>query len=198
MMKTSAVFAFILMLAASANAALMISVNGVIEPPLAEIELQPNETAVIGIHGDGLTLPPIAAYLLVQGPGSIDGHTMIYPGSLASYAELEGVAADLGMSVEETLAAFRDFTGRPQIQDLGNIVLADATVPMAPLDRLLVDNIIFNCRGFGDVRLTLMWADYVGDYPTQMIHQVPEPMTLLLLGLGGLFAIAGQGRKRQA
>jgi len=71
----------------SAEAALLISVDGVIDVPFAEVKLQPDETAVIGIHGDGLTPHPVAAYLLVEGPALIDGHTMVYPGSLAGYSD---------------------------------------------------------------------------------------------------------------
>ena len=198
MMKSLAAFGFIFLLAASANAALMISVNGVIEPPLGETVLQPNETAVVGIHGDGQTDGPIAPYLFLEGPGSIDGHSMLYPGSLSSYADLEVVAADLDMPVEDALTAFRDFTGMPDIQDLGYIVLADSALPMAPLDGLLVDGIIFHCGGLGDVTLTLHWCDYVPHYHTQIIHQVPEPMTLLLLGTGSLLAVARHRRKRQS
>jgi len=177
---------FILCLAPSAYAGLFISVNGVIEPPLAEVKFQPSETAVIGIHSDGRTASPMAAYLLVKGPGSIDGHTMVYPVSLAAYEDLEAMADSLGRSPEDTLVLARDLTGKPDIQDLSFITLADPAIPPAPLDGLLVDDITFHCRGFGDVTLTLISDDYVGDYPTQIIHQVPKPVTLLLLGLGGV------------
>ncbi len=68
--------------------------------------------------------------------------------------------------------------------------LAVVVVPIPPLPvGTLVDNIIFHCEVPGDVTLTL-----VGDYEngievldTQIIHQLPEPMTMCLLGLGGLF-----------
>jgi hypothetical protein len=195
MMKSLAVFGFIFLLAASAHAALMMSVNGVIEPPLGEVVLQPNETAVIGIHGDGQTGAPIALYLFIEGPGWIDGHTMVYPGSLSSYWDLQVVAAELSMSVEDALRAFRDFTGTPHLQDLGYIVLADAAVPLAPLDGLLVDDIVFHCSGVGDVTLAFVSDDYVDYDPREIIHQIPEPMTLLLLGIGGLFAVARHGGK---
>jgi hypothetical protein len=208
MMKSLAAFGFIFLLAASANAALMISVNGVIQPPLGEIVLQPGDTAVIGIHGDGLTPSPIAAYLLVEGPGSIDGYTMLYPSSLAIYDELEAVADALGMSLADFLAAFRDLTGRTDLQDVSLITLAPDRVPMSPaLDGLLVDDIILHCDGLGDVTLTLVGDDVTIIYDTQAVQQIRQPMTLLLLvllGLGtlfivaSLFALARRRRKQQA
>ena len=172
-MKTSAVLGLIFLLAGSVNAALMISVNGVIEPPLAEIELQPDETAIIGIHGDGLTPPPVTALLVVTGPGSIDGHTMVYRGSLSSYEDLPPPVI-IGMFPI------------PWPVDVSLIVFADATIPAAPLNGLLVDNIMFHCDGLGDVTLDLIRDDFATVYDTQDIQQIPEPMTLLLLGLGSL------------
>jgi hypothetical protein len=175
---------FILCLVPSANAGLFISVNGVIEPPFAEVNLQPDATAVIGIQGDSLTRANIAAYLLVEGPGSIDGHTLVYPGSLSAYEDLEAFADSFSRSPEDTLVLVRDLTGKADIQDLSYIVLVDPVIPPAPLQGLLVDDIIFHCGGLGDVTLTLVLEDPRTAYPTQVIHQIPEPGTLFLLGLG--------------
>ncbi len=186
MMKSLAVLGFIFLVAASANAGLMISVNGVIHPPLGEIVLQPGETAVIGIHGDGLTPMPWVGYVFVEGPASIASHAMAYPGSLSEYLDLEQFAVRLEMTVEETLASHRNYLAKPQLTDLSFIVLVDGAVPAAPLGGLLVDNIIFHCDGLGDVTLSLMRDDFMWVYDTQVIQQIPEPMTLLLLGLGGL------------
>jgi hypothetical protein len=191
---------FIFCLVPSANAGLFISVNGVIEPPFAEVKLQPDATAVIGIQGDGLTPPPIALYLLVEGPGSIDRSTMVYPGALSAYQDFPLTVPDIEVPPppEEQLRAARELLGRPDLMDLSFITLADSAIPPAPLDGLLVDNIILHCDAIGDVRLSLISDDFATVYDTQAIRQVPEPATLFLLGLGSLFAVTRRGRKGRA
>jgi hypothetical protein len=181
MRRVSLLF-FGLCLAPSLHAGLSISVNGVIEPPFAEILLEAGETAVIGIHGDGWTTVNVAAYLLVEGPGSINGHTMVYPGSLAAYEDLEAITDSLGRSPEDTLVLVRDLTGKTDIRDISFITLVDRAIPPAPLNGLLVDDIIFHCEGLGDVTLLLIIEDV--ETVTQIIQQIPEPGTLFLLGLG--------------
>ena len=195
-MKRLRVLLCVICVVPSVEAALLISVDGVVDVPFAEVKLQPDETAVIGIHGDGQTPSPWAGYLLVEGPAWIDGHTMVYPGSLSSYADWPLPWINLGPP--PTLDDFREFFGLPDLMDLSFITLADSTQPPAPLDGLLVDDIIFHCDGLGDVTLSLISDDFGTIYDTQDIQQIPEPMTLLLLGVGGLFAVARQGGKQQA
>jgi hypothetical protein len=185
----------------SAEAALLISVDGVVDVPFAEVKLQPGETAVIGIHGDGQTPSPWAGYLLVEGPAWIDGHTMVYPGSLSSYSDFPFTDIIDLVPIpppEEQLEELRDLIGKPELMDFSMIALANGVIPPAPLDGLLVDDIILHCDGLGDVTLSLISDDFATIYDTRDIQQIPEPMTLLLLGVGGLFAVARQGRKRQA
>lgn len=197
-MKSLAVFASILLFAASAHAGLMISVNGVIEPPLGEVVLQPDETAVIGIHGDGLTPAPVAVYLFVEGPGWLDGYTMVYAGSLSVYGDfpVNGLV-EPPTSREEVLDLFEEYYGLSDLKDLSFICLADGVIPPAALDGLVVDDIILRCDGLGDVTLNLVSDDFTIVYDTQIIQQIPEPTTLLLLGVGGLLAVARRRRKQQ-
>jgi hypothetical protein len=186
-MRRLSLLFFVLCLAPSVHAALFISVNGVVEPPFAEILLEPGETAILGIHGDGLTAGPIEFYLFVEGPGSIDGYNynMVYPGSLSGYEDLEDIADSLGMSPENALAVLRDETGNSNLEDIGIIWLVDMAIPPAPLEGVLVDDIIFHCNRVGDVNLTMWACAYIPViYDTKVIHQIAEPMTLLLLGMG--------------
>lgn len=45
----------------------------------------------------------------------------------------------------------------------------------------------FGCDGIGDVTITLWNSDLTAVLDTITITQIPEPMTIALLGLGGLF-----------
>jgi len=186
-MKWLVTLGFSLPLAASAHAALSISVNGVIEPPLAEVTLQPSDTAVIGIHGDGLTEPPISAYLLVEGPAWINGHKMVYRGLLSDYQEFP--FAEPCPAPCPTIEDYRKLLGMPELMDFSLLTFADAVIPPAPLNGLLLDNIALHCDGIGNVTLTLLSDDLKVLYDTQAIRQVPEPATLLLLGFGILLLI---------
>lgn len=150
------------------------------------------ETQAIGILGDPVgtepptpPLPPVDLYLFMEGPGSIDGGTMVYTGTLAAYADLEAVASTLGMTPAEALAAFQEFTGRTGLTDLSSITLADGNIPMAALLGTLVSDISLTYNGPDDVLLSLVPADFSAPYDEVVV--VPEPVTIALLGLGGLF-----------
>jgi hypothetical protein len=183
-MKRLFILIFAVCLVSSASAALFISVNGVIEPPFAEVTLEPSNTAVIGIHGDGLTPSPLTAYLLVEGPGWIDGHKMVYRGLLSDYQEFPFTEPCPGPC--PTIDYYRELFGMPELMDLSLITFADAAITPAPLDGLLLDDIILHCQSLGDVMLSLVGDDFAALYDTQAIRQIPEPVTLLLLGMGGL------------
>ena len=60
----------------------------------------------------------------------------------------------------------------------------------SPITGVVFDHILFHCEGLGDAAIHL-YSDAFGTptlIDTVLIHQiVPEPMTIALLGLGGLF-----------
>jgi len=169
-MKKLVALVLVLGLCSLANAALTIGVNTAMD--------------TVTISGDSLTASPAAVYLLVEGPGAIAGGTLLYPpalpGGLSLYQDLESCAADWGVTPAEGLLLVKDFTGKT-VADLSFITLADGAIPAAALQGLLVKDIGLTWQG--EVTLTLMSDDFTITYDTA---KVPEPLTIVLLGLGGL------------
>jgi hypothetical protein len=150
-------------------------VDGQIDPQF-DIVLSPGEEAVLGVHGDGQTPTPVFVFLLVQGPGTINGSRIIYTGTVTDYFEREEFNESLSSHIPD-IPGLNDASWF----DLGDIYLAP------PLEGLLVDGINFSCEGIGEVMLSLVNADLAnfGDiYDTQTIHQIPEPTAFMLLGIG--------------
>jgi hypothetical protein len=174
MMKNVFFVLTILVMASAANAAMSISVNGVVNPADTEITLMPSDIAIIDIHGDSGT--PIGIFFLginAGGPGSLDiaNATMVYQGNAAAAFDYDDpdVAGMLGID-----------------NPLVGLELSDIAVEPIQFDGLLVDNIAFHCEAIGDVTISLFDGDGVL-MDSQVIHEVPEPITFALLGLGGLF-----------
>ncbi|MHC4575644.1 MAG: PEP-CTERM sorting domain-containing protein [Planctomycetota bacterium] len=185
--------AALLAIASPVDAGLWLAVDEVHQPPASEITLDISQSAVISIWGD-IMLPPYpgwaaAGYILVEGPASIDGCTILWPGDLVAYWDLEEIAenSDPQMTPEECLQAFRDYLDMPDITDVSNWYLVDSSLSFLPLVGKLIDDIVFHCEGPGDVTMTLIFNDFTTVFDTLTIHQIPEPATLALLGLGGLF-----------
>lgn len=176
-MKKLLIIAIVMLVASMANAALLLSVNGQIDPPDTSITLEPSKEVIIDIWGDGITAPgTFFVGLGVQGPGTLNsgGAVINYAGTDkgVSLYDDAGIAEYLGIQNPFTLVSLND-------------VPAPGT-PKAPLTGTLVDNMIFHCEGIGDVVILLFDID--GNLlDTQVIHQIPEPVTVALLGLGALF-----------
>ena len=178
-MKKFLVLMLVLGMASLANAGLLISVGGVIDPPDSEITLEPSQYVMLDIHGDGLTPSPADMWLIVEGPGTSSGGQVVYPGTLSS---IDTYVAGDGSDIVEWLQG----SGYANATTTQYIALADGSIPPAALQGLLVDMIEFHCEGPEDVLITLVSGDLATVFDTQVIHQ-PEPMTMALLGLGGLF-----------
>lgn len=164
-----------------ASAALTLDVG------LARMDLGTTQT--IGLSGDGQTPGPVTAYIMVEGPASIAGGTNLYPGGgLQAYIEAEAIAEGMGVSVEELLVQFREFVGMPNLSDVSTVVLAAGAIPVPPLEGVLVSDITLTA---GDVEgiatLTLLGEDFATVYDSVDVEVIPEPVTIALLGLGGLF-----------
>jgi len=158
-------------LVSAVEAELWISVNDEVMPS-REIWLNRGDAVVLEVQGDGLTPEPLEGFIFIEGPGAIDGHTLRYKGNASEYWDLEELAVAVGKTPQETLAAFRNSTGR-DLSDLSKLVLADGAVPSWPLEGPLIGGIEFRCQAAGDVLLTLQTHDRETTYPdyTITIHQ---------------------------
>ena len=72
----------------------------------------------------------------------------------------------------------------PNLADLSLITLADGAIPPVPLQGTLVGSIWLTVAG--PVVLTLVSDDFMMVFDTKYVA-APEPLSVVLLGLGGLF-----------
>jgi hypothetical protein len=184
MMKNILVVLTVLATASVASAGLFISVNGDPNPPDTQINIYPSDVVILDVTGDGETLAPTAAWMLVQGPGTISGGVNVYPGSLSSiYTYVPGS----GDGFEDLLPWFESM-GYANVVGASYADFAEGGAIQPPTTGKLVDEVSFHCEDFGEVIVTLADASLEGVFDTQVIHQIiPEPITLALLGIGGLF-----------
>lgn len=150
-----------------------------------EITLNAGETTVIGIDAGGESLP-IGTWILIQGAGSFDvSSVVLWADSTTSLYSVDD---------PDTLAGYialleSDF-GYPGVVDILETTFQDNNPDVTPNFPIPtgegLQGLVFTCQGLGDVTLTLMSLE-LEPFDTMVIHQIPEPASLLLLGLGGLF-----------
>jgi len=135
-----------------------------VDYPDSKLTIAPSDEVLIGVmdmFGDAK--PGFLALGLTYGLGSLNAD---------GASTLDGVTA--AMTDDEL-----------QAESLGvqnPFISMDVADPPAGM---LIRDVLFHCDGPGDVTIALVDENgLVQD--TQVIHQVPEPMTMALLGLGGL------------
>jgi len=183
-MKKLLVLALVLSVASMASAALQISVNG--DNTAAPITLAPSDTAILGIWTDAAIQYQAGTYYVLV--ANVNGGSIDYLTGAA-------VLADSGVMVEHSVDA-QGFTAGTGIDVLppmnglgGGAFIMDLTAGVTAGTNLL-GGIVFHCNAPGDVVIQLFETDFatITLVDSAVIHQlVPEPMTMGLLGLGGLF-----------
>jgi len=178
MMKKLLVVLSVLAIATTANAALRasISVNGVVDPPDTQIILMPSETATIDIHAWN-DVSVMSTFLLMQGPGTLDASQLTL-WQQSKYTQPSAAFDDLKVIFEEL--------GYANISQIADFDIQDLSEPFTVPNGVVLDGLKLHCEDIGDVILTVFDAD-LNVLDSQIIHQIPEPVTFALLGLGGLF-----------
>jgi len=161
-------------LTSRAPAGLYIYVNGA--PPTPKIYVSPGDHVQLSIVGDGATDPPFAAWLVLTGPGDIDGHTMVYQGSLSYYCDGSGSCPPGHEYPQVWDPGWRGFMESlfPGFTALSVMQFDHAATP-PPLHGPLVTDIDFQCKGPGDVELFLLDELEFRAYDIVVIHQAPPP-----------------------
>jgi hypothetical protein len=155
----------------TANATMVITVNlgdGIwVDYADSKLVIAPSDNILIGVlevPGTAPVLPQTLALGIANGLGSLDATSMLTK---------TGVTAAL---TDDAMAAASFGIENPFIS-------LDVTTTIT--SGLLVRDVGFHCEGPGDA--TLYLVDNNGEIlDSQVIHQIPEPMTITLLGLGGL------------
>jgi hypothetical protein len=185
-MKKLLVLALVLSMATMASAALVtglqISING--DKQAAPITLTPSQTASLDIWTDSgiQTNTGFNLLLVATTGGSID-----YLSGVVAYNDPQ-VKFERSGNAHVYLG---DSSGLLPANEEGLGAYAFAQNGVIPSGSTLFDAIVFHCDGRGDVTLKLYTVNDDYDQLTlvdsAVIHQVPEPITMALLGLGGLF-----------
>jgi hypothetical protein len=181
--------AIVLSLAAVANAGLLISVEGQVGPSNGTVTLMPNDTATISIVAAGEQSPSNLYLFVTDGSfGTLSGGGVVWPDFSSTAGEMtlnEGADDQYVIAVRQY--SWPDATQTYYISLIGN---TDSLV----MNGTVVDGITYRAEIAGDATIILGNGVYDGQgYPmaavldTVVIHQVPEPMTIVLLGIGGLF-----------
>ena len=187
-MKKLLALVLVLGLASVANAALQISVNGVLNPVDSEIYLTPSQEIFLDIWSD-VPLTPGApgenAYWVLTcqtSCGYIHGGEAVLAGGHADWF-FDGPYDD----------AVGNGIGPLPLGDNGVFGLITTLGAAIPADTPIFDFIVFHCETDNGPTVISLWnagdsGVIEGDpWDTVIIHQIiPEPASMLLLGLGGL------------
>lgn len=161
-MKKVLVLMLVLGFASMATAAIVLTVDGEIAES-SSIYLAPSDYAMIGLYNDG-SVPFTYGYLSVE-PGGF--------GSWTGFGEMHSPPAVPG--------AYAYYFGYSPGWGDSWIIVADYGVNEIGI----LGEFEFHMEGPGST--TISYFDlYTYEVSTLVIHEIPEPATMLILGLGGL------------
>ncbi|MFH1371992.1 MAG: PEP-CTERM sorting domain-containing protein [Planctomycetota bacterium] len=179
-MKKLLVLLMVLGMASMASAMLQISVNGNPEPVDSLIFLEPSQELILDIWTD-------SDIVAGDGEGYFGLVVNLANGSIALGSGAAVIEPpDDGVTVEHGFGAVEAGIPLPPGVDGSVVGIWLTTTAIIPLGTVIFDGFIFHCEGIGDAIIQIV--DEGGTVvDTVIVHQIPEPMTVALLGLGGLF-----------
>jgi hypothetical protein len=173
MMRMKYLFvALLLTVVVSANAGLSIWIkigdDVWADYPDSKITIYPSDELLIGIMDiAGEATPGMLALGLTQGLASMN--------------------ADAAITMAGVNAAMMD--DAVKAEDLGiQNPFVSLEIAGDPGAGMLIRDVLFHCDGPGDVTIAVVDENGLIE-DTQVIHQIPEPMTIVLLSLGGLVTV---------
>jgi len=165
-MKKLLVLLMVLGLATSAQAVLSLSLDGQEAPD--EITIAPSTTVLIDIHSSDQSFYDALLFIVDDGAA---------PGDPSLNGEWVPPASVWGIG---NVGAYEQVTPEFWSLNVGSTAVPNDVVAGKQFE------VAFHCKALGDVTIYLTDNDLV-TIDSMIVHQIPEPMTLALLGLGGLF-----------
>lgn len=180
-MKKFVMLMLVLGMASLATAGLQISVNGSTDPVDSEISIAPSDMLVLDVHGTPTT-GEFWFMTVDSAIGSVSGGVV--------------VAGDASRIVPQYYLDYwlyyAGLTASPLVNDPSNSTVGGfvGNWDMSPIAGPAIDLIDFHCESQPNDAVIDLWSSPGGAVwtlvDTATIHQIPEPMTMVLLGLGGL------------
>jgi hypothetical protein len=170
-MKKLLILVMVLAMASLASATLTLSTTST--GPLAA-----EETATLSVGTDAVISAGVGEGYWAIGTKTVDGTNT---GGISLYAATEG-----GITIAEDAVG----SGIPLPEGENGVwgMIALGTIPSVPIGGI-IDEITFTCKSAVDVVVTLYYSVDAVEFAavdTVTITQIPEPVTMVLLGLGGL------------